>query len=182
LSKPLECCGPMGFGLDLVGDLDAGNPSGIGEADILEWLRERVVEWWGACDDMPTVYRAAHVVALPSFYREGLPKVLIEAAACGRPVVTTDAPGCRDAVVDGETGYLVPVRDSGALAARVRALLESPKLRQQMGEAGRRLVVERFSTERVVDATLKVYDELLARAPQGQRPERGAPTAGVKRG
>lgn len=152
----------------LVGGLDEGNPSGSAEADIRRWVQEGVVEWWGASDDMPSVYRAAHVVALPS-YREGLPKVVIEASACGRPVVTTDAPGCRDAVVDGETGYLVPVRDSQALAARIRTLLESRELRQRLGEAGRRLVVERFSTECVVEATLKVYDELLAQS----RPEGG---------
>lgn len=152
----------------LVGGLDEGNPSGIAEADIRRWFQEGVVEWWGPSDDMPGVYRAANVVVLPS-YREGLPKVVIEASACGRPVVTTDAPGCRDAVVDGETGYLVPVRDAQALAARIRTLLESRDLRQRMGEAGRRLVVERFSTERVVEATLKVYDELLA----GARPKDG---------
>jgi len=157
----------------LVGGLDEGNPSGIAEADIRSWVQEGVVEWWGASDDMPSVYQAAHVVALPS-YREGLPKVVIEASACGLPVVTTDAPGCRDAVVGGETGYLVPVRDPQALAARIRTLLESRELRQRMGEAGRRLVVEHFSTERVVEATLKVYDELLARTSRkdGRAPSR----------
>lgn len=155
----------------LVGGLDEGNPSGIAEADIRRCVQDGVVEWWGASEDMPSIYRAAHVVVLPS-YREGLPKVVIEGSACGRPVVTTDAPGCRDAVVDGETGYLVPVRDAQALAARIRTLLESRDLRQRMGEAGRRLVVERFSTERVVEATLKVYDELLARA----RPKDGKAT------
>lgn len=147
----------------LVGDLDAGNPRGVAKGQLEEWVAQGVVEWWGPSDDMPAVYRAAQVVVLPS-YREGLPKVVLEAGAAGRPVVTTDAPGCRDAIVDGETGYLVPVRDSDALAERVRELLEAPDLRRQMGEAGRRLAVERFSTDHVVKATLRVYDDLLWRA------------------
>ena len=145
----------------LVGGLDTGNPAGIAEAEVRGWVEEGVVEWWGQVDDMRTVYEAAHVVVLPSFYREGLPKVLLEAAASGRPVVTTDAPGCRDAVVDGETGYLVPVRDSAALAERIGELLADPDLRQRMGSAGRERAVREFSTEKVVADTLAVYQQLL---------------------
>ena len=109
---------------------------------------------------MRTVYAAAHVVVLPS-YREGLPKVVLEAGATGRAVVTTDAPGCRDAVVDGETGYLVPVRDSATLAERIGELLADPDLRQRMGNAGRERAVREFSTEKVVADTLAVYRQLL---------------------
>lgn len=168
-AKQLRTAG-NGARFALVGGVDEGNPGGVTEGRLHEWIAEGVVEWWGPVEDMPGVYRAAHVVVLPS-YREGLPKVLLEASASARPVVTTDAPGCRDAVIDGETGYLVPAKDSHALAQRIRMLLESPGLRKRMGEAGRRLAVERFSTDRVVEATLRVYDELLARMPS--RPTRG---------
>ncbi|SFC96732.1 Glycosyltransferase involved in cell wall bisynthesis [Thiohalospira halophila DSM 15071] len=145
----------------LVGGLDTGNPAGITEAEVRGWVEEGIVEWWGQVDDMRTVYEAAHVVVLPS-YREGLPKVALEAGATGRPVITTDAPGCRDAVVDGETGYLVPVRDSVALAERIGDLLADPALRQRMGSAGRERVVHEFSTEKVVADTLAVYRQLLS--------------------
>jgi glycosyltransferase involved in cell wall biosynthesis len=145
----------------LVGGLDTGNPAGIGEAQVQSWVDKGVVEWWGQVDDMRAVYQAAHVVVLPSFYREGLPKVLLEAASSGRPVVTTDSPGCRDAVSDGETGYLVPVRDSDALTERLHELLADSELRQRMGRAGRERAEREFATARVVTDTLAVYRELL---------------------
>lgn len=144
----------------LVGGVDVGNPAGITEAVVRDWVAEGVVEWWGQVDDMRAVYAVAHVVALPS-YREGLPKVLLEAAASGRPTVTTNAPGCRDAVLDGETGFLVPVRDSAALAERIDDLLADPDLRQRMGRAGRKRAVQEFSIENVVADTLAVYGTLL---------------------
>lgn len=145
----------------LVGGLDIGNPSGISEAEVHQWVAEGVLEWWGQVEDMRLVYRAAHIVVLPSFYREGLPKVLLEAAASGRPVVTTDSPGCRDAVIDGETGYLIPVRDSEALADRIGKLLQDGQLRREMGKAGRERAKAEFATARVVSDTLKVYRALL---------------------
>jgi len=119
------------------------------------------VEWWGRRDDMPNVFAQAHVVCLPS-YREGLPKVLIEAAACGRPIVTTDSPGCREIVQDGLNGLLVPVRDAVALAAALRKLIEDPELRRRMGGKGREMAVAEFSVEKVVTETLAVYQELMA--------------------
>ncbi len=139
----------------LVGDTYDGNPSAVPRAQLRAWEAEGLVEWWGWQDDMPSVLAQAHVVCLPS-YREGLPKTLIEAAALGRPVVTTDAPGCRDAVRDGETGLLVPVRDAAALAAALERLLTDPDLRRRMGQAGRRFAA-RFSVEGVVTDTLAVY-------------------------
>lgn len=161
----------------LVGGLDTGNPAGISEAEVRQWVDEGAVEWWGQIEDMRSVYGAAHVVVLPSYYREGLPKVLLEASACARPVVTTDAPGCRDAVLDGETGFLVPPRDANSLAERIAELLADPGLRASMGRAGRRLVEARFSTERVVADTLAVYETLLGQrggADQEKEP-RGRP-------
>ena len=144
----------------LVGGLDTGNPGGIAEADVNAWVAQGVVEWWGQANDMAPIYQRSHIVVLPSF-REGLPKVLLEAGACTRPVITTDAPGCRDAIVDGKTGFMVPVGDSHALAQRIQTLLEDPRLRRSMGRAGREMVEEQFSTDRIVADTLRVYEDSL---------------------
>jgi glycosyltransferase involved in cell wall biosynthesis len=124
------------------------------------WHASRDVEWWGNRTDMPRVFRAAHIVCLPS-YREGLPKVLIEAAACGRPIVATDAPGCREIVRDGENGILVPIRDSRAVAVAIGRLIADPPLRQRMGQRGREIAVTEFSLDRVIHETLEVYRKLL---------------------
>ncbi|WP_333843179.1 glycosyltransferase family 4 protein, partial [Pelomicrobium sp.] len=145
----------------LVGAPDPDNPASVSEADLRGWVSEGVVEWWGAREDMPAVLNQAHIVCLPS-YREGLPKVLLEAMACGRPVIATDAPGCRDCVRDGDNGLLVPIRDAGALAGAIARLLDDPALRRRMGERGRERAVEEFSQERVIAATLAVYREALA--------------------
>ncbi len=139
----------------LVGDTYDGNPSAVPREQLQAWQRAGMVEWWGWRDDMAQVFASAHIVCLPS-YREGLPKSLIEAAACARPVVTTDAPGCRDAVVSGETGLLVPLRDAEALAAALEDLIVHPERRRKMGAAARKFA-RRFSVERVVAGTLAVY-------------------------
>jgi glycosyltransferase involved in cell wall biosynthesis len=109
---------------------------------------------------MPDVLPQAHIVCLPS-YREGLPKVLIEAASCGRPIVATDAPGCREIVRQGENGVLVPVRDSRALADAIRTLLDDPALRSRMGTQGRDMVKQEFTIDHVIAATLDVYKSML---------------------
>ena len=120
-----------------------------------------MVEWWGLCDDMPRVIAESHVVCLPS-YREGLPKALIEAASCGRAIVTTDVPGCREVVKNEDNGLLVPAHDAAALAAALRRLIMSPALRQYLGERGREIAVAEFALEKVVDQTLEVYREMLS--------------------
>ena len=145
----------------LIGDPDPGNPYSISAEQVEAWASEGVVEVLGHRSDVPDLYAQAHVVTLPSYYGEGLPKTLIEAAACGRPIVTTDHPGCRDAIVDGETGVLVPVRDAQALADALQALLEDPERRQAMGRAGRALAEREFAIEKVVDAHLEIYRRLL---------------------
>ena len=109
---------------------------------------------------MADVLRRAHVVCLPSYYREGVPKVLIEAAATGRPIVTTDAPGCREIVADGENGFLVPPRDSGAVAARIESLLQSRARRREMGKAGRARVESGFTAGQVANSIVEAYDRL----------------------
>ena len=139
---------------------DDENPSAIPDGQLLAWHEEGVVEWWGRRDDMPAVFAQSHIVCLPS-YREGVPKVLIEAASCGRPIVTTDAPGCREIVRDGENGFLVPVRDADVVSRALQRLIESPDLRSAMGARGREIVEQEFTQEKVIQETLALYEELL---------------------
>ena len=145
----------------LVGDTDPGNPAAIPRTQLEAWRDAGAVEWWGHQADMQEVFAAAQVVCLPS-YREGVPKVLIEAAACGRPSVATDVPGCREIVRHEVNGLLVPPRDAQALADALRRLVEDPDLRARLGRAGRDIAVAEFSLRRVIDETLGVYSDLLS--------------------
>ncbi|MEK7389797.1 MAG: glycosyltransferase family 4 protein [Elusimicrobiota bacterium] len=148
----------------LVGEADDENPAAIAPQRLEQWRREGVVERWGQRDDMARVYSQAHVVCLPS-YREGLPKALMEAAACGRPVVGADVPGCREIVRHEETGLLVTARDARALAAALRRLIEDKPLRQRLGERGRSLCVAEFAQEKIAEQTMAVYLAALRPAP-----------------
>ena len=144
----------------LAGDLDLKNRTGLMNKDIKKIFEEGCVEILGYQKDIPSLYSRSHIVCLPS-YREGLPKALIEAAAAGRAVITTDVPGCRDAIIPNKTGLLVPVRDSEALANAIQDLIENPNKRKAMGIAGRKLAEEEFKIENIVDAHLKIYNYLL---------------------
>jgi glycosyltransferase involved in cell wall biosynthesis len=146
----------------LVGDPDPGNPSSVSTAQLRAWDAQGVVEWWGWRRDMETVIRESHVVCLPTCYGEGVPRVLIEAAASGRPIVTTDAAGCREIVRHGVNGLLVPERDVPALVSALRVLLSDDKLRAALGQNGREIAVREFSIEQVTDETLEVYRHLVA--------------------
>lgn len=152
----------------LVGETDPGNPTAITAEQLRQWSATGVVEWWGHQANMIDVLAQAHVVCLPSL-REGVPKVLIEAAACSRAIVTTDAPGCREIVRNGENGLLVPVRNSHALAEALRLLIENAALRAGMGLKGREIVVQEFSIEHVVRQTLGVYRDLLGNGSKSSR-------------
>lgn len=145
----------------LVGEGDIENPATISDEQLHSWHEQRVVEWWGRRENMPKVFAESHIVCLPSAYSEGVPKVLIEAAACGRPIVTTDAPGCREIVQDGLNGFLVPLRDTTAVAEALRKLIHSPELRRKMGARGRKLVERDFSLDKVNSETLALYEGLL---------------------
>lgn len=145
----------------LVGEPDPANPASVPEDTLRDWNGQHGLEWWGRRDDMPAVLQAAHIACLPS-YREGLPKTLLEAAACGLPIVTTDAPGCRDVVEDGMNGILVPVRDVGGLEAALRRLILDPELRRRMGEQSRARAEAEFGLQRVIEQTLAVYGEAVA--------------------
>jgi glycosyltransferase involved in cell wall biosynthesis len=144
----------------LVGDPDPANPQVVPAEQLRAWDEEGVIEWWGHRSDMPAVFASCHVVTLPSVYREGVPKVLIEAASCGRPLVVTDMPGCREIVRDGQNGLLVPPRDSAALAAALERLIADSELRREYGASGRALVKREFAIEHVIERTLDVYGEL----------------------
>ena len=145
----------------LAGLVDTANPTSVTQEKLDALLEEGVVEHGGYRSDMPQVLASASVVALPS-YREGMPKALLEAAACGRAVVTTDVPGCRDAIEPGVTGLLVPVRDVAGLAYAIEQLLTHPEQRKAMGLAGRRLAEQEFDVHAVVDKHLAIYQRLLA--------------------
>jgi len=144
----------------LVGDVDQGNPASLSLANIESIKQSGYVVVSGYCTDIASFFATVHVVVLPS-YREGLPKVLVEAAACGRAVVTTDVPGCRDAIIPDRTGLLVPAYDSHALADAIIRLLEQPLLRQSMGAAGRVLAEDEFDIKRITRKHLDIYHELL---------------------
>ncbi len=146
----------------LVGEPDPKHPAAISDAALERWQRQGAVERWGWREDMVEVFQRCHLVCLPS-YREGLPKALIEAAACGRAIVTCDVAGCREVVRDGDNGLLVPPRDSASLAMALKRLLGDNALRLRMGQRSRERAVEEFSIERVVADTLGVYQGCLGR-------------------
>jgi glycosyltransferase involved in cell wall biosynthesis len=145
----------------LVGEPDPTDPDSIPEAKLREWHGQFGVEWFGRREDMPSVWQSAHIACLPSHYREGLPKCLLEAAACGLPIVTTDTPGCREVIVDGKEGLLVPPKNAETLAEAIERLLCQPELRKQMGEKARERAIRLFSDEQVIAATLSVYAQVL---------------------
>lgn len=146
----------------VAGSPDPGNPASVPPELFEQWQREGTISWLGERTDIAQLYAQSHIAVLPS-YREGLPKSLVEAAACGRAVVTTDVPGCRDAIEPNETGLLVPVRNARALADAVLQLARNAAERQSMGAAGRALAEREFDIHKVADAHLAVYDTLTGR-------------------
>jgi glycosyltransferase involved in cell wall biosynthesis len=145
----------------LAGPLDPSNPTALTREEIARVTAEAPVEWLGQVEDMPGLLRRAHIVCLPSYYREGVPKSLIEACAAGRPIVTTDLPGCRAVVTHGSNGLLVPARDVSALADALQALIGNPGLRASFGAAGRARAEREFGVERIVEETLSLYGRAL---------------------
>jgi glycosyltransferase involved in cell wall biosynthesis len=155
----------------LVGVPDAGNPDSVTNEAIADWVKEGIIEYWGYRDDMPLVMAQSSLVVLPSFYAEGLPKVLIEAQACGRAVVTSDWPGCRNAITPGITGLLVPPRDAKTLADTIKILLNDRERLQAMGKAARALAEESFDVRDVVRRHLEIYRSLTLKARRGREVE-----------
>jgi len=143
----------------LVGSVDAGNPSSIPVAQLQAWQNQGLVEWVGWQKDMVSIYQSATIVCLPS-YSEGLAKSLIEAAACGRPIIATDIPGCREVVRQGINGVLVPPHDTHALARACIDLLSNSNELINMGNEGRKIAVREFSIEKINSQTITVYNQL----------------------
>lgn len=167
-ARRLKAEGPP-IRIALVGGPDAANPRNIDSQQLQAWHDEGIVEYWGHSSDMPSVWARAHIAVLPS-YREGLPKALLEAAACGRPLITTDVPGCRELVEDNVNGLLVPVRESAGLAAALGRLARSPEERRRLGAEARRQVEAELSDTAIQSAILSVYDEALAARGKEYRP------------
>jgi len=149
------------------GPPDPDNPTSVSQWQLHAWRQEGLIEWLGQCEDMPAIIASSHIIVLPTYYGEGLPRILLEAGACGRPVVATSIPACRELVFDGDNGILVPPRDAEALAKAIWTLVESPGLRARMGSNGRARVVESFSIDQVNERVLQIYEAMLAGAGIG---------------
>jgi glycosyltransferase involved in cell wall biosynthesis len=145
----------------LVGRPEDGSPDGICERQLQSWSDEGAIEWWGWRDEMKEVYAQTDVFCLPSYYPEGVPRVLAEAAACGLPIVTTDMPGCREIVRPNVNGLLVPAHDVDALAGALERLIMDADLRQEMGDQSRKIAVNDFSNKKVLTETISVIEEQI---------------------
>jgi glycosyltransferase involved in cell wall biosynthesis len=156
----------------IAGTPDPANPASVTQTEAVSWNDEPGVTWLGHVDDIAGLWARAHIAVLPS-RREGLPLSLLEAAACGRAMVATDVPGCREVVVDGETGLLVPVDDADALADAIQRLLDDPQLRARCAAAARQRAVERFSADRVGSEIVALYRRLLDRVSAARHPAGG---------
>ncbi len=144
----------------IAGIPDPGNPASVSNEQIDTWQRSDLVEIWGWQDDMPSTLAKADIFCLPS-YREGVPNALLEACASGVPIVTTNVPGCRDVVTHELNGLLVPLRDSQALANAIEKLLNDTSLRDTMGNAGRKIALEKFSLDKIIEQTFSIYQRVL---------------------
>jgi len=140
----------------LVGPFDT-NPAGLKPEEVRSWENEGLLQFHGEQADVRPFFRDCHVYVLPS-YREGLPRTILEAMAMGRPIITTDAPGCRETVVDGDNGFLVPVRDAPALAQAMEQFILHPELMEQMGRRSRKIAEDRFDVNKINDRILQLME------------------------
>ena len=149
---------------NILGFLNPKDPTSLRLSDLQRWKREGITEYLGSTENVASYIEQSTCLVLPSYYREGVPRVLLEAASMSTPIITTDNVGCREVVADGENGYLVPVKDPDALAeAMEKILLAEPKDLYAMGAAGRRFVEEKFSTATVNHQLLKLFDTTIGR-------------------
>ena len=145
----------------LVGLPDTSSRVSVSHADLQAFHDEGIIEWLGFQEDIPVVWRQSHIAILPSYYREGIPRSLLEAASCGRAIITTDMPGCREIVRNSENGILIAPKNTQAIVDAIITLIDNPEIRQEMGVAGRRMIEQDFTEEQVVSETLSVYELLL---------------------
>jgi glycosyltransferase involved in cell wall biosynthesis len=152
------------FNLIIAGNPDPANPASVSRDEIESWTRRPGITWLGHIDDIVSLWRAAHIAVLPS-HREGLPGALMEAAACSRPLVATDAPGCREICIADQTGLLVPIEDPPALAGAILTLAQSPDLRASFGAAARKLIEEKLSARIIGRSIVELYTKLTREEP-----------------
>ncbi len=166
------------FNLLIAGSPDPANPTSIPLSEVEQWSRSPGITWLGHVDDIVSLWRSCHVAVLPS-HREGLPVSLLEAAACGRPLIATDAPGCREIVLRDQTGLLVPIEEPNALADALVQLAEQPQLRARYGDAARQLVVDKLSARIIGNSIVELYHRVMLESPvQGPRDARAEPQRG----
>lgn len=151
--------------LIIAGNPDPANPASVLLEEVEEWSRRPGITWLGHIEDIVSLWRICHFAVLPS-HREGLPGSLLEAAACGRPMIATDAPGCREIVLDDQTGLLVPIEKPTELAQAILQLAASPQLRKRYGEAARKLVVDKLSAKIIGNSIVQLYDKLTSPFPE----------------
>lgn len=141
----------------LVGRPEEDQPTSVNHAEITRWVNEGIIEWWGWHNNMEQIYPLANIICLPTYYMEGIPKSLIEAAACGRALIATDVPGCREIVHNGENGILIPPRNARALADAASLLALDQKLREDMGRKSRDIAVASYSTDKIIGRYFDIY-------------------------
>lgn len=146
----------------IAGGFDTNNPSCITPKQMNEWVDKEIIEYLGQVRDIRDALKQCHIVCLPSHNGEGIPKSLIEAASCGLPIITTDIPGCREIVKDGENGILVPPKSPEALANAIQGLIFDKTLRQQFGANGRKRVEKELSISHVIEQTLSLYQSIVS--------------------
>lgn len=144
----------------LVGGIDPDNPASLTEEELNEWVQKGDLEWWGHQSNMPEILSQATIVVLPS-YREGMPKILLEAQALGRPIVTTDVPGCREAIENGKTGFLAQVKDEQSLANAIEKLIINDELCLEFSRNARMLAEQKFDIKQVVKTHMNIYENLV---------------------
>ena len=142
----------------LVGDIDPLNPSSLKRSTLEKWRNDKAIEWLGWINDIDNILLETDILCLPS-YREGRPKSLVEGAAAGLPLVATDTVGCREVVVEGHNGFLVPIKDSEKLASAIEKLIVDSSLRKLMGRESYKMAISKFSSSKINSLTLKVYNE-----------------------
>ncbi|MBO8232347.1 glycosyltransferase family 1 protein [Prochlorococcus marinus str. MU1402] len=143
----------------LIGDIDKKNPTSLKQSKLEEWNDKKIIEWLGWVNDVNRILLETDILCLPS-YREGLPKCLLEGAAIGLPLVTTNTVGCKEVVLEGVNGYLVPIKESKKLSLAIQKLIEDKELRIKMGKESLRIAKSEFSSEIINSQTLSIYDEL----------------------
>ena len=159
--------------LIIAGNPDPANPASVPLEEVEEWCRRPGITWLGHIEDIASLWRKCHVAVLPS-HREGLPGSLLEAAACGKPMIATDAPGCREIVIEDQTGLLVPIEDPAALAQAMAKLATSPDLRSRYGQAARQWVVSKLSSKIIGSSIVRLYEELTpTKTTPSQKPGSG---------